>query len=177
MIEGAKIHVDGACTFSGPKQNTVFLKCDAPELRAVWYKPDFPNFSPHLTIYDGSSSTFAEELARLLEDVQPSFSFTATELRAIVSRKNQSTFDLRASLDIRYLSSLLKAEFDVDTALELDAAKRLSWISQLFKCLPHRGQYFLDNLEPARVAHNVVERRATHSPRPVQASSQQLALA
>ena len=61
------IKIAGLGNFFETGQNTVFLYCDIHAIRDVWYKPDFPRGVPHITLYDGSSATFARQLFRRLQ--------------------------------------------------------------------------------------------------------------
>lgn len=45
--------------FFGEKQHTVHLEIEILDITDLWYKPDFPDGRPHLTIYDGKDRKFA----------------------------------------------------------------------------------------------------------------------
>jgi hypothetical protein len=47
-------------------QNTVFLGIEIIGIADFWYKPDFPNGTPHLTIYDGNDRQLAWVIFRTL---------------------------------------------------------------------------------------------------------------
>jgi hypothetical protein len=46
---------------------TVFLLCDLDKHLWIHQKPDYPTSLPHITLYDGSSKTFSEQLYDLLQ--------------------------------------------------------------------------------------------------------------
>ena len=50
--------------FSNPNEETVFFRVDSPNLRKVWYKPDFTieryGFNPHFSIYRGRDARYAD---------------------------------------------------------------------------------------------------------------------
>jgi hypothetical protein len=62
IVENSEIEVTGVDAFLGPRQNTVYFALAAPALQGAWHKPDYPEYRPHLTIYDGDSSDFAKLL-------------------------------------------------------------------------------------------------------------------
>jgi hypothetical protein len=84
VIAGKYITVDGVSAFRGPQQNTVYLRCEAPEFEHIWWKQDY-GFNPHLTLYDGSDARFAQQLETLLTSMQVRFSFRSTGLKTITS--------------------------------------------------------------------------------------------
>lgn len=54
--------------FSNDGEEVVFLRVDSPNLRNVWWKPDYPisrfGFNPHLSIYRGKDGALATALER-----------------------------------------------------------------------------------------------------------------
>lgn len=139
VVQGATVRVSGVNAFWGPRQNTIFLKCDAPELRAVWHKPDYPDYQPHLTLYDGPSRSFAERLLDRLLHCEPIFEFHATELRPLGSSKGQVTLDLAASLDGPLLSRLAGDNFVPEFIHTMNETTRLGWVARFCECLSDRG--------------------------------------
>lgn len=95
-VEGSVVDVWEAGAFIGPKQNTVFLHCDGPRLRTLWFKPKLP-YIPHITLYDGPSREFAERLISMLREYHTHFQFTTTGLFQLVSAGGQHTFELSAA--------------------------------------------------------------------------------
>lgn len=61
-----RVRLDGAGAFTGLGQNTVIIKVDLLDLADLFYKPDFSNGTPHLTLYDGPEQSYALSLLRLL---------------------------------------------------------------------------------------------------------------
>lgn len=55
------IILDGIGRFTNPEQHVVFLACNAPQLKNIWWKPDY-SFVPHLTLYNGTSQKEADEI-------------------------------------------------------------------------------------------------------------------
>ena len=47
---------------SDPGRSTIVLRLTAPGLRPYWFKPDYPDGAPHLTLYDGPHDAYADRL-------------------------------------------------------------------------------------------------------------------
>lgn len=60
------VRLNGAGAFIGDNQNTVIIKIDLLELSDLFYKPDFDDGIPHLTLYDGTDLAYANSLLRIL---------------------------------------------------------------------------------------------------------------
>lgn len=62
------LRIGGVGRFENPGEQVVFLRVDSPNLRRIWYKPDYPigsyGFTPHISIYRGPDDC----LAGLLEE-------------------------------------------------------------------------------------------------------------
>lgn len=56
--------------FNNADEDVVFLRVDSPNLRNVWWKPDYPiakfGFNPHVSIYRGRDRALALALERFL---------------------------------------------------------------------------------------------------------------
>lgn len=135
-VQGQRVHVGGVGTFFGPSQNTVLLKVKSPAIQAIWHKPDYPGYNPHVTIYDGDSRPFAEALRDVLEPRDPTFTFQATGMEPLVSGNGRPP--LRYFFDPEDVAPFLGHPVslaEIDTA---DASSRLSWIAVLAEQLtPH----------------------------------------
>src|SRR5437588_595976 len=66
IVRGTTVLISGVGSFFEAKQNTVFFSCESSHLRAVWHKPNYPDYNPHITLYDGESRRFANELAKAI---------------------------------------------------------------------------------------------------------------
>lgn len=57
--------------FSNSSEEVVYLNVDSPNLKEIWWKPKYSmkkhGFHPHLSVYRGTDSLFADKLANLLE--------------------------------------------------------------------------------------------------------------
>lgn len=52
---------------------TVFLECEAEELEELVHKPHFPDSVFHITLYDGSSTSYAKKLYELVRTIEWNF--------------------------------------------------------------------------------------------------------
>jgi hypothetical protein len=112
-------------------QNTVFIRCLAPALKAVWYKPDFPEFNPHLTLFDGSSRDFAMRLFEVVSKYDFGIGFCARNLEPFVSVGGQSAFSLAAHFDSTHLSEIVREDLRPADIAELGASERLTLIDRI----------------------------------------------
>lgn len=60
--------------FTNPDQEVVFLHVHSPNLRKIWWKPSYPikdyGYTPHISLYRGNDSSFADLVAGFLEQEQ-----------------------------------------------------------------------------------------------------------
>ena len=84
-LSGNRIVLDGVSHFISDKQNTVYFTCMGTKLRSVWNKPDYP-FHPHVTIYDGSSKSFALQLHEILSKYKYFLGFHADRITQLISK-------------------------------------------------------------------------------------------
>ena len=107
----------------------MLLKVEAPVIQDLWYKPNYPGYNPHLTIYDGDSRTFAEAIRDVLEPCDPAFSFLAMGLEPLVSGNGRPA--LCYFYDPEDLVTFLGrpiSRTEIDSA---DESTRLAWIAAL----------------------------------------------
>lgn len=150
IIKGNVIYIYGVDHFFNYDQNTVFLKCRAEQLRQVWKKPDYMEYNPHITLYDGDSRVFALELFKELSKLNLLFSCIADGLRPIVSRKGQRTLDLRFVFDSEFVSQIIGDKLSIDIIDDLDFPTRLSYIVELARRLPEFG------IKPAQISEVLI---------------------
>lgn len=142
LIDGASLTIRGVGTFfkdGERQQNTVFLGIEAPSLRMIWHKPDYPEFSPHLTMYDGDSREEAERIRELLEIRQfqlIDYRITRTDLQVLEVQKGMDSLlypqcaeQLRA-LGIKSLEELARMSFGDRFDLAVDVTKSSHLVSQ-----------------------------------------------
>lgn len=131
-VAGSQIRITGIGRFKGRDQNTVFLWCDSSYLRRLWRKPDH-GYNPHITLYDGSASVFAERLYAKCADLEFDFSFPAGQLVSLTSRKGQIDFDLRAHFDAVLVQKLSGQLVSQDDLLEMDDERRLALVYAILR--------------------------------------------
>ena len=128
-VQGQRVHVGGVGTFFGPSQNTVLLKVEASAIQALWYKPDYSGYNPHVTIYDGNSRQFAEGLLDVLTPQNLTFDFHATGLEPLVSGNGRSP--LGYFFDPKDVAPFLGHPVSLEEIVTADESTRLSWIAGL----------------------------------------------
>ena len=139
FIEGSEVNIYESGNFFDCGQNTVYLRCVAPELETVWYKPDY-GFNPHITLYDGSSHEFARELWEVVSMHTYNFSFIAGPLTPLVSsRRHRGIMTLKADLDLRLLREVTGEDLNEATVESLGKDRRLRAIDKLCDYLSRNG--------------------------------------
>ncbi len=121
-IRGSIVRVHEVGYFFEPGQNTVLFKCEAPKLREIWYKPAYNNgFSPHITLYDGKSREFAENLLSIVAKYRYDLSFSIEGLSALRTQKGQQRMNLRMAFDpllVKQLSGVAVRPHEIETMSE-----------------------------------------------------------
>lgn len=82
-----KIIIRKAGHFFLNEQNTVFLWVEMLDLGDLWYKPDYPDGAPHLTIYNGSDRQFAWAVFRTLRRHKWNTSLNASRLSILEKKR------------------------------------------------------------------------------------------
>jgi len=73
-------------TFFSERQSTVVIAVELGNLQELFYKPNFPTGTPHLTIYDGKSRQFAQSLYDIVSRYIWDASLSVGALQAIESK-------------------------------------------------------------------------------------------
>ena len=136
-VRGKAIEVGGVGTFWEPDQNTVFLHVDSPAIRSVWHKPDYPDYNPHLTVYDGPSRVLAESLRDLLACKDIRFTFSPSGVEPMVSGSGPRP--LITWYDPSELAPFMELPPTQDEVISADESARLSWIEELADHLVSAG--------------------------------------
>jgi 2'-5' RNA ligase len=70
LLSSHPVVLEGIGAFQSGKRATVYLKVQHPNLRQIWWKPDYPikdfGFNPHVTLYEGSDGDRAQRLQAFL---------------------------------------------------------------------------------------------------------------
>lgn len=138
-LQGEVIRLAEPDAFFGPSQNTIYLRCEAPALQKMWSKRDYPDFRPHLTLYDGPSRAFADGLLRIITTREARYCIRSPRLAPLVSlrkpQRAQTTLGLGAELDTTYLSHLWKGDLPLTYAHCLSPEERLTAIQVIWNHL------------------------------------------
>ena len=123
-------------SFFRPGQNTVYLRCEAPALREVWKKPSYPEFTPHLTLYDGPSRSRAKRLLDLLTRRSAKYCVRSVRLEPLVSPRppyrSQTSIGPEAHVDASYLAHLVGRDLPLTNLDRLDEAERFDALEALW---------------------------------------------
>lgn len=130
QIDGERIFVDDVGNFFQEGQNTVFFSCFSSHLQAIWKKTDF-GFNPHITIYDGVSTSFAKKLYSIMKRYRYHFDFTAGRLEPYVSMRKQNGFHLQLNYDQNLISRVLGEKLAATEVPELSSNQRLQYIDKI----------------------------------------------
>lgn len=91
-MAGDVLKIYGVGRFSNPDGEVVFMRVDSPHLQEVWWKPSFPGFQPHISIYRGSDKRLAEAIEAFLSEEK--LEIMCAEYRLVWHRTGQrSLFD------------------------------------------------------------------------------------
>jgi hypothetical protein len=107
-----KITVGRPNSFFEGKQNTVYLNVSILGLADYWWKPDYPEGVPHLTIYDGSDRSLAWATMNVLRRHRWQIALNSTPMHILDTKQRLETefilsYDaLSATIDLAFNSSL-----------------------------------------------------------------------
>lgn len=128
-VRGTSVHVPGADAFLSERQSTVILRCQAEQLRALWRKPDYPGFTPHLTVCDGLPRALSEEILAIARTIPP-FSFRVGELQPIFSKSKQTTMGLLSAIDHTLLAEIAGERLHAEALRRMATSERLRLLRQ-----------------------------------------------
>lgn len=69
----------GLSSSDSQKNKTVFIECEAEEIESIVHKPHFPDSVFHITLYDGTSLSFARSLFELVNSYKWNFELIFSE--------------------------------------------------------------------------------------------------
>jgi 2'-5' RNA ligase len=150
-IRGQSVYVTGTGSFESARQNTVFLHCYAEFLEQIWKKPDYSEYNPHMTLYDGASREFADALKRILREYDLRFSFEVSGLEAISSSRGQASADAWMSLNESLCYNLFRRKLFRDNVTAMGEHQRLMLVDKLLgiaqkrNLFQHNAQRVLDS--------------------------------
>jgi hypothetical protein len=137
LIRGNIVTVDGVGEFpnAAPDQHTIIFYCDGTKLRnpRVWHKPDYPGYTPHITLYDGSLPAIAGRLKHLAQRHPFRAQFLADELVPMQSIKGQQRMEM--SWNYIEIAGPTEQRLTLDVARTLPIDERLHYIEKMFERL------------------------------------------
>lgn len=145
-IKGSKIQINGVGNFFNENQNTVYLNADGEELKKVWHKSTFPHYAPHITLYNGKDTDFAQKLYQFLLQFNIAFEFNSSELIAYdLSNKNLS-FLLSLEISQGFFEESLELNYSPEDISHLNETEKFKIIKVCIEKL--QGQKELIKREP-----------------------------
>lgn len=129
-IRGADISICGVGNFFEYGQNTIFLNSDSEHIRANWWKPKY-GYNPHITLYDGDSREFAEDLYSRIKISRPFMKFSAGYSEIIRSVSGQKDFSLWFDVNLNTVRSVSNDDFNIESIANMPAWQRLMLIDRL----------------------------------------------
>ncbi len=138
VVRGTSVFVPGADAFLSERQSTVILRCQAEQLRTLWRKPDYPGFTPHLTVCDGLSRTLSEEVLDIARTIPP-FSFRVGELLPIFTKPKQTALGLLSAIDHGLLAEIAGERLHAEALLRMADHERLRLLRGAVAHAAHSG--------------------------------------
>lgn len=86
-----KITIRRPGNFFNDRQNTVFLGVEIFGVSDFWYKPDFPEGEPHLSVYDGNDRKTAWVIFSTLRKFKWNLSLNSTPLHILEKKRRLET--------------------------------------------------------------------------------------
>lgn len=126
-----EIIIDGVGNFFAEGQKTVFLKCRSERLKKVWQKPDYDDFNPHITIYNGDSIVFAKKLFAIVSKYHFVMHFIGDRIEPYVANKDkdyQETYISSIELNDAVLFKIFNHHLDALAIRQMTEQERLSAI-------------------------------------------------
>lgn len=86
-----KITIRKPGSFFNERQSTVFLGVEIVGVSDFWYKPDFPNGTPHLSVYDGKDRKTAWVIFNTLRKFKWNLSLNSTPMHILEKKRPLET--------------------------------------------------------------------------------------
>lgn len=121
-----KIRLNRPGTFFDGAQNTVFLGVEIFGISDFWRKPDFPNGTPHLSIYDGSNRRFAWNVMNVLRRSDWKMELNSTPMAILEKkRKVETEFILHYDALSQTLESVVGEVYSAEFIKEMKDVDRI----------------------------------------------------
>ena len=154
-LSGNRIVLNGVSHFISEKQNTVYFTCLGTKLKTVWNKPDYP-FNPHVTIYDGSSKTFASKLYEIISRYKYFLGFHADKITALITKNGQKGSYEKLWFNEDNVTNVIGETLEASTIDGLSEERRLFLIDRLCSFLNdyslRTGEQFLSQDKTDRMS-------------------------
>ena len=125
------VRLNGAGAFINENQNTVIIKIDLLDLADLFFKPDFGDGMPHLTLYDGCDAVFANSLLRLLYKFDFHEEVKVSQLRKISPKAPADSFAIMHNEFYNTFVEFLGHEPSAETVKSMSVDFKLTTIEQI----------------------------------------------
>jgi 2'-5' RNA ligase len=140
IIKGERIKITGVGNFFDFNQNTVFFQCsNNPNLKKIWNKTTYPNFNPHITVYDGNDTSYAQQIYEKLQQNFKSFEFIVEKL-SLLDPIIGNTFEKLDNVNFDEISNILGYPIGLSDIKKLSQDERLKCISIFCSILYKTGE-------------------------------------
>ena len=86
-LQGYGVVIGGAGTFKTKEGYAVYLRAQSPVFQELWWKPDFPEVKPHLTIFETTKKKAARMVEVFLRSERIQIFTFALKVRVYTSRQ------------------------------------------------------------------------------------------
>jgi len=135
ILDEKSIIINGVGNFFNENQNTVFFTCHSNSLQRIWQKSDYPNYNPHITIYDGDNLAFAQKIYNIISKYQYNVQCGQNKLMSVEIGNGKNGY-LAESLDERLLPQNLGLSKNFKSQIyNMTIEDRLNYIEKLCEFL------------------------------------------
>lgn len=146
-LKDISIVVDGVDRFLNPDQCVTFLTCHAPDLKNIWWKPDYPLFIPHLTLYQGPSLEFAQELYMIARQYSYRLRYHPNILEPLIVGGKAEIGSRIPFFSEEYIQKLLQEDMTMADVINMSLDRRLAAIDHLCRHLSHVSDIYQEPIE------------------------------
>ena len=123
-------------TFFNESQNTVYLRAEIPGIGDYWYKPDYPDGVPHLSIYDGTDRVLAWQTLLLLRKFPWNITFQSSPLQIIDSKERLETRYIIDFLNFDgALREISETEYTMEQIKSMHIGQRIHLLDRVFHAI------------------------------------------
>jgi len=155
------------------KNQTVFVECGSDQLDSLSYKPDYPESVFHVTLYDGSSIEFAQQLLKELRTYSWHFkvplpkntSLSVIQIRNQHKRHKPDHVEYDTRLK-KLFSFIVNEQLDFNYLISLTDEHRLIIVKAICQFLHSKTKSFIKILPPdEKHLENGIETRRKLNPK------------